>query len=169
MLMATHLIGFGARRASSAGRTLGSLITPGSTKLGTASLSNVAGAFDGTTNKAGASCTAGNGTANGWAGYTLTTSKRVYQCIFYGANNQGYTNTSATVTLSFYGKTGTAPSSATDGTLLGTTGSFSDVSSTNAKTIISTDQETIWDHVWGLDADAAGDQRIAQIEFYEAV
>jgi len=169
MFMATHLIGFGARRASAAGRTLGSKISPtGLTKFGDMTLgSGLAAAFDANTNEASPACASNS--ANGYAGMTLTSAKRVYHMVTYGTNNAGYDGGgNPSVTLTLYGKQGSAPSSYSNGTSLGST-TFTDTDTTNSKTIVSTDQETLWDHLWLVIGGSATFPRLAEVEFYEAV
>lgn len=52
------------------------------------------------------------------------------------------------ITLQLYGKTGAAPASSTDGTLLAQTGYDVDADGANFHTLTSTDTISTWDHIW---------------------
>jgi hypothetical protein len=53
------------------------------------------------------------------------------------------------VTIQIYGKTGGAPASSVDGTVIGTTGAFADTANESAgRAITSTDVTTLWDYIW---------------------
>lgn len=124
-------------------RTLG-------TNIGNMTLNGgLAAAFDGTTNQTAASVARTSGTSTGYVGKTLATPAPVERAVVHGSNSNGYAftvNSATTVTL--YGKQGAAPSSGTDGQVLGTI-SFTDTSNeSTGRTITSTDAETVWDHVW---------------------
>ena len=168
-LAVNHLIGFAARTAAAAGRTLGTQITAGTTKLGDMTIGGgLAAAFDGNTAQTGGASAAKN-SANGWCGYTLTTSKRIYQVVTYGGTDAGYDGGGLnSITLTLYGKTGTAPASATDGTSLGAT-TFTNSNATNQKTIVSSDNETVWDHVWVRVAGSAANPRLCEAQVFESV
>lgn len=93
--------------------------------------------------------------------------------MLYGSNDQGYVNSiNPTVTLDLYGKTGAAPASATDGTLLGSL-SFTDTSNEGAtpRTITSTDQDTPFDHAWvrASHNGAANTLAVAECQIFEAI
>lgn len=85
----------------------------------------------------------------GWAGVTLGTASAVSHVEVTSATNGFDASGSATqITLKLYGKQGSAPTSATNGTLLGTMGPFTDVNSATTRTIASTDTSTAWNHLW---------------------
>jgi hypothetical protein len=71
--------------------------------------------------------------------------------ICFGSNDQGFVNSgtgAANVTLSLYGKNGGAPSSATDGTLLGSS-TFARTSNESAgRYFASSDAATEYDYIW---------------------
>lgn len=137
------------------GRGLAALIDP---DLGTVFSNQTSGTaenvFDGITNQqrtdaASKSSTAANSMYVGktWGGgqKVAAQSARVY-----GSNDQGYVNAgNPTVTLTLYGKNGTAPAFGTNGTALGSV-TFSDTGneSGNPRDIASSDPNSYWDHVW---------------------
>lgn len=109
----------------------------------------LAAAFDGVTVQGGTACARLSGT-DGYVGKTLAAARTFGKALVYGSNTAGF-DTSAgvsTITLNIYGKNGVAPSSRSDGTLLGTL-SFTDTSNESAgRQIDSTDLSTTWDHLW---------------------
>lgn len=118
----------------------------------------LAAAFDGNTSQAsgvGARMAAASGSA-AYVGKTLATPRVFGSATVYGSNDNGYTGGgSLTITLTMYGKNGAAPSSPTDGTIIGTLAGFTNTSGTNDKTISSSDLSTTWDHLW-INIDASG-------------
>lgn len=106
-------------------------------------------AFDDDTTQAAAACAAEAASTSAWVGKTLPTAKSIHKVVVHGSNDAGFVSAiNPTVTIKLYGKNGTAPASATDGTLIGTT-SFTDTADESAgRTITSTDRDTVWDHVF---------------------
>lgn len=88
-------------------------------------------------------------TTQGYFGVSLASPTAIQKAEVVSATN-GFDASGSTsqITLKLYGKTGSAPTSLTNGTLLGTTGSFIDTNSTQTKIIMSTDPFTSYDHVW---------------------
>jgi hypothetical protein len=135
----------------------------------------LAAIFDGTTNQDGGTAGVKLTTTSGHAGKTYSSGKRIAQAVVWGGNSangaNGYVaSINPTVTLVLRGKTGSAPSSRTDGTSLGSI-SFTDTTdeSGNPRTIASSDTATVWDHVW-IDFShngAANTCVIAEIQFTE--
>jgi hypothetical protein len=126
----------------------------------------LAAVFDGVTNQAVAACAYRSVNATGYVGKTLAAPRCIGQAITFGANNAGYTS-AANVTLNLYAKNGAAPASATDGTIIGTTGSFSNSASTNSKIINSTDLVTVWSHVWiTVQHSGTGQPIMAELQLY---
>jgi hypothetical protein len=120
------------------------------TEIGTSpSSGSLAALFDGVTNIAYASSVQFASATASYAGRTLADGRRITRAVVHGSNNQGFVNGSnPSVTLRLYGKTGSAPGSATDGTIIGTL-TFTDTSNeSGGRTITSTDTETSYDHVW---------------------
>jgi hypothetical protein len=111
----------------------------------------LAAAFDGETSESPNQCSRQD--TPGWVGKTLAAPTRIARARIYSSNNSGYCEDDGAgqpnITLQLYAKQGAAPSSSTDGTLLGSTGSFGD-SNTSLMTrdIISNDIATEYDHVW---------------------
>lgn len=133
---------------------------------GTESLSK---AFDGTTaaNYAN-SATTGTGTTTGYVGKNYSSSpKKIGQAKLYGSNNTGLDGTSSasTITAVLRGKNGSAPSSRTDGTSLGSA-SQADANSI-VLTVTSNDLATSWDYVWwDVTTTSNTGVYVAEAEFY---
>jgi len=105
-------------------------------------------AFDGVTNTDVTSCALLTGGAAAYIGKNYTSSpNRMVQAVVYGANSGGFVLATPSITFSLYAKQ-TAPTSATDGTLLGTV-TFTDTANESAgRTISSSDTTTFWNYVW---------------------
>lgn len=128
----------------------------------------LAAAFDGTTNQTGAASAGRTMATNAYVGKTLST--RVARLTVYGSNDSGYASgINPTVTLYLYGKTGSAPASGTDGTILGQV-SFTDTAneSGNPRNISSSDTTTTFDHFWMYVSHngVANNIRVAETLFY---
>jgi hypothetical protein len=129
---------------------LSALITGGTNIGNMTAESGLAAAFDASSNTAyngTASRGAASGQANAYIGKTTT--KRVFKALVAGSNDRGYVNAiNPNMTLTLYGKTGTAPASGTDGTSLGSI-TFADTAMEGvAREIISNNNEAIWNHIW---------------------
>ncbi len=87
-------------------------------------------------------------TTDGYAGWSLNTPQVILSCDVISASN-GFdaSGLTSSITLTLYGKQGSAPSSRTNGTVLGTT-TFTDINAVTTKNISSSDTTTLWDHVW---------------------
>jgi hypothetical protein len=120
-------------------------------------------AFDGTTSQTNGACAAGIATGACFVGKNLGTSTPIGNVVVYPSSDQGFTGV-ATVTLNLRANT-TAPSSSSDGTLLGTTGSISDT--TTEQTINSSDTTTPYQYVWVELVSSAGTNNwIAELKTY---
>ena len=111
-----------------------------------------------------------NGTS-AYAGKNYSASpKRITKAIVYGSQNLGFTNSVPAMNLKLYGKVGSAPANATDGTLLGTT-SFNDTDNESlGRTVLSSDTDTFYDYVWirlARDDNASTDFFLAEIQFFQ--
>ena len=128
----------------------------------------LAAAFDGNTSQAQTQCAANTNQIGGYVSKALAQPAAIDRVIIYGSNNAGYSNgTNRTITLVLYGKQGAAPSSATDGTILGTLGPFTDIPDESAgRTIASSDTDAIWDHVWVGYTASGGGARCAELQIY---
>lgn len=86
---------------------------------------------------------------SGYGGVTFGSAQAIDRVQVVSASN-GFdaSGSSTSITLKLYGKTGSAPASATDGTLLGSIGPFTDVEAVTTHTIFSNDTTSTWDHAW---------------------
>ena len=148
-------------------RRQGSIFTPSGVYIGNMTTgTGLADHFDGNTNDTGGYTT----TKPAWSGMTIT--ERVWKAVVWSVSVQGFIQdanpTDTRITL--YGKQGTAPSSATDGTALGNTGDFTDGTTNISKEILSDDVETEWDHLWIVITATGGvERRCAEIQLYESI
>lgn len=131
----------------------------------------LAAAFNGVTSTAYASCAQGGGSGSGYVGKNYSASPKViHSVVATPSSDQGFDSTSGaqTITLTLYGKNGSAPSSATNGTSLGSW-SGTDAAGT-ARTINSNDTGTAWDYVWlhVQSTQGAAGQNVAEVVFYSA-
>lgn len=131
----------------------------------------LAAAFDGTQNQAGGASarTAGSVTSS-YVGKTGAAASIISKCTAHGSNNVSYNDSGAvSITLELYGKTGSAPASATDGTMLGSitfTQSATDESA--GRDITSSDTATLWDHWWlRVTCGSSNNQTCAEARFFQ--
>lgn len=134
----------------------------------------LAAAFDGNTSQASTACAVTTASQpSGFVGKTLAAPAIFGRATTHGANNNnGYTNSATNVTLEIYGKTGAAPTTATDGTLIGTITFATQVNESAPRQIISTNTSTAWDHIWlrvRRTNNSDGFMRCAELELYEVV
>lgn len=139
-----------------AGTNIGNMTTSG----------GLAAAFDGNTNQtAGNSAEATSG-ANNWIGKTLASAKVFGRAEIYGASNQGIIkNSNPSATVNIRGKNGAAPSSGTDGTIIGTI-TFTDTTDGTMRTIDSTDLVNTWDHIF-MQVTNNAPTNVAELVLYE--
>lgn len=142
------------------------------TKIGDVSTDS-ARLYDGTKAGVMASTSATKASAaNAYAGVTLSTAQKITRGSIYPSDDEGFlASSTGDVKICLYGKTGAAPASGTDGTLLGertitdTTGSW-----TPGDPIIvtSSDISTDYDHVWFYLLPLSGTPTIAvnEVEFF---
>jgi hypothetical protein len=85
-----------------------------------------------------------------YVGRSLPFPAAISKATIHGSNDSGYVSGGTpTVTISLYGKTGaSAPSSDTDGTLLGTITFTDGASEATGRDITSSDTTTEWSHLW---------------------
>lgn len=107
----------------------------------------LAAAFDGVTSQATTACA--RKTSAGYIGKTLDRARRFGGATIYGSNDAGFeVGGSGSQTINIRGKNGAAPSSRTDGTVIGTV-TFSDTADESAgRNITSTDTATRYDHIF---------------------
>lgn len=127
----------------------------------------LAAAFDGTTNAVHSSCAA-QSVGDGWVGKTLASAKIFGRAIVYGSNNRGFVfGSNPTVTLYIRGKNGSAPSSETDGTILGTV-TFTEGDDESAGRVINTtDPNNTWDHLFVHGTASPEFTYLAELVLYE--
>jgi hypothetical protein len=127
----------------------------------------LAAAFDGVTSQTSAVSAGYASGSTSWIGKTLAAARAIGKVTVYGPNNQGYsTVANANLTLNLYGKQGAAPSTATNGTLLGTLSFVSPSPDNGPRDIVSSDLTTLWDHCWISVTLNTGDQRVAELQMY---
>lgn len=171
MLMCTHLIGFGV--GSSAVQTQ---IPQGTgTPIGDmTSNGGLAAAFDGTTSQAYLSSAYRNANQQvtyvgkdwGGGGDKIVTGFRAY-----GSNDRGFKNNADTnITITLYGKA-TSPSSATDGTSLGSVGPTTDSNGLMMEKLTGITTTTAYRYHWlVIDGSNSSDSNIcAECLFFENV
>lgn len=126
-------------------------------------------AFDGDTTQEHTQ-TSNRAGGDGYVGKTYPSPQKISSATIFSTNNFGFAASgSGNIEITLYGKVGTAPANATDGTLLGTTGTFSDTDTLITKTITSNDLATAFDHVWVRITDSnAKEIRIAEVKFYDS-
>ena len=111
-------------------------------------------------------------TAAAWTGLTLTTATPIFKAVFFGAQNVGMIQDAnpTDCELKLYGKAGTAPSTSTDGDLLGTVSSITDIAKPIGTVIPSSDIATVYDHVWcTLTATGGAERRCSEVYFFGVV
>lgn len=111
-------------------------------------MTNLTNAFDGNTSVAdGTSACRLNGT-NGYCGKNYTSGKAINRVKVYSTTDCAYSNDTGSVTITLYGKN-SSPSSGTDGTSLGSAGTYtSPGSGSQIATITPSDNVTTYTYVW---------------------
>lgn len=169
-LALNQLSGFGT--GGPVERVIGSEITlTGLSRFGNlTSGGGLAAAFNGNTNES-TTATANATSANGWAGVTLSSAARFFEAYLYGSNNGGFINAAnPTVTLYLWAKTGSAPSTYNDGTVIGSTFFTDTTNESGGRLITVTDNETLWDHVWvEVTTGASAAIRLSELRVWESV
>lgn len=131
------------------------------TFISTGGFSNVSRAFDGLSSL---SATISATSAYLGANYS-STPRSVKAVVVWPNTTTGFIDGGSNLTLKLRGKNGGAPSSPTDGTELGSTGSFSDV--TTSKLIESNDTSTTWQYLWiEMSSGGSVDFSISEIQFF---
>lgn len=164
------------------GATIGTISSAISYSTGTTisdgGWTNVSNAFNSTTsatyNGGGvAYCATG---ATHYLGKNYSSSpKKISSVTVYGSNNQGFLSGvfafTTNLTLTLYGKQGSAPTTATDGTSLGSSTFLCVADESGGRTINSSDTSTAWDYVWvSYSCGLANPQYYtAEITFYATV
>ncbi len=118
----------------------------------------LAAAFDGDTTQASPVCAVKTGGTGGYIGKTPAAAVNFGRAYIYGSSNDGFDNGTAgtTITINIRGKNGAAPTSRTDGTVVGTT-SFTDANDSAVHVIDSSNLSSTWDHIFAeISSNAAG-------------
>jgi hypothetical protein len=134
------------------------------------SLGGLAASFDGTPTKTQASCSS-IAASSGYVGKTFASPKLLDKIITTGSTDSSYAlPVGGSATIEFYGKSGTAPASATDGTLLGSI-SFTLLANESAARTITASTKIVCDHGWAriVGPGASPNAFFAQISFYELI
>lgn len=170
MLLNNHLIGFGAGGVTLVSSLISQSIS-GATNIGDCTLNGgLAALFDNNTAQGGAAAATSNVQTICYGGRNFSSAGGPYiidKAIVHSPNDRAFTTAgSQTPTLKLRGHT-SAPSSATDGTELGsTTGAAS--GSSQAVTITSTDNVNAWNYVWFTIAIGSADNiYVAESYFYK--
>jgi hypothetical protein len=119
-------------------------------------------AYDGITSQTWSASVRRNNTGPGYVGKSYPSAFVFGKAILYPSNNEGFT-TDANVELRIYGKNGSNPSGATDGTLLATTGTIADTLS--PVTLVTTDTVNSYDRIWAYNS--GNNPAFSEIELYE--
>ena len=105
-----------------------------------------------------------------YIGRTLS-GRRIWSAVCWPTTDQGFIQTAdPSVTITLYGKTGAAPSSATDGTSLGSA-TFTDAAGGPPRLInvANSNMDTQWDHVWiAVVGDGINNVAICELQLFEA-
>jgi len=111
-----------------------------------------------------------SGTTPRYIGRTVS-GRRVFCAIINPSTDQGFIqNADPSVTISLYGKTGSAPANATDGTLLGSE-TFTDINVNIPRSVVAgaTNIATAWDHIWiHVLGDGTNNIAVGELDFLEA-
>lgn len=141
------------RRASSSRGPSATIDRTTGTNIGDmANSGGLAAAFDGTTSQAAAACAtlnSVNSASSAYVGKTTAVPTAIESATVHGSNDAGYLSVdNPTITLTLFGKQGSAPANSGDGTSLGSI-NFTDTNDESAgRAITSSDTATYWDHVW---------------------
>jgi len=128
-------------------------------------------AFDGDTTQTNNTGAKKSTSSSGYIGKTYSQSFRISHVIVHGSEDQGFHSAAnPSVTIKLYGKQGSAPTSGTDGTEIGTL-TFTDTGDESAgRTVTSTNTSTFWDHVWVNIVGASGtDVCVAELRMFAII
>lgn len=110
--------------------------------------------------------------ASAWLGIQLNSARAVWSVGFQGRGEQGVVNNETpTVTITLYGKNGTAPSGETDGDELGSD-DFTDPGDTTELEVFSNDALSTYEYLWArcqISGGGGGTRKFcAECNIYEA-
>jgi hypothetical protein len=147
--------------------------TPIDTSLGTnignmTSSGGLAAAFDLDTTQTAAQSAVRTASTTAYVGKTLAAPASITHAVVWASSDAGFFFTSLGNNIRLYGKTGSAPANATDGTLLAEVVDITDQNLTHGVLLVSDDPVTAWDHVWvRLQQTDAQDLRVAELQIWE--
>ena len=131
---------------------------------GVVNYGTTATAFDGTlSTRAQTACACGN--TSMYVGKAFSAPQAISQAIVWNSNNCGFggSSTPGTINIYIYGKN-SAPANATDGTLMGSSGAFTDIVTGTSKTIACTGTyQYVWVYVTG---GSSGVSTVSQMEYF---
>ena len=127
--------------------------------------SGLAASFDGSTNQVNGSCSGRIGVTSGYVGKAFASAQNIARVYTYGGSDVGYAHAAGgSVTINIYGKN-SSPADATDGTLLGTSGSFTDGATTQQKQI-TCDATTAYQYVWAVINASSQNLYMAEVKYF---
>jgi hypothetical protein len=127
--------------------------------------SGLAASFDGSTNQVNGSCSGRIGVTSGYVGKAFASAQNIARVYTYGGSDVGYAHAdNGSVTINIYGKN-SSPANATDGTLLGTSGSFTDGVTTQQKQI-TCDATTAYQYVWAVINASSQNLYMAEVKYF---
>ena len=137
------------------GSTFGDMTTNG----------GLAASFDGNISQASVACSTKVTATSGYVGKAFSSAQKISRVDTYGANEVGYAHaTGGSVTINIYGKS-SSPANATDGTLIGTSGSFTDGATAQLKQI-TCDPTTDYQYVWAVINASSQNLFMAEVKYF---
>ena len=125
----------------------------------------LAASFDGNISQANGACSQKIAATSGYVGKAFSTAQKISRVDTYGANDVGYAHAAGgSVTINVYGKS-SAPANATDGTLIGTSGSFTDGATAQLKQI-TCDPTTDYQYVWAVINASSQNLYMAEVKYF---
>lgn len=126
-------------------------------------------AFDGNTSQMAAVCAAKGSATDSYIGknFSALSGFKCTGALITSSSGAGFCDGSnPNVTISLYGKT-TAPANSTDGTLLGTSGSFVDPDRSKGIWITSSDTSTTYNYLWvRIQASSSATIVVSEVQFF---
>jgi hypothetical protein len=133
---------------------------------------DLAAAFDDVTAQAAAACASkGSSPTTGFIGRNfLDQPRRIFRAIIFGSNDAGYiAGENPEITVTLYGAN-EEPDDETDGTEIGALTFTDTADESTGRTIVCTDQATLWQYVWATAATASGTAiHFAELQLIEAL
>ncbi len=103
-----------------------------------------------------------------WVGKTFSPGKVFSRAIAHSLTVGFQSGANPTIVLGIYGKNGSAPANATDGTLISDQPSFTDLNASMSQELVSIDLVTAWDHIWlRVDPSANANAGVSELLLWE--